>query len=412
MELADEMGDRQQYDDRQLEVSEFWSEAEEKYIKPILDTLDEPIKHLVQKALYNFGAGPGGAAESVSGSVVEAMTDPQSTKSTLEVQPRKADSAIDLSSLATDASGSSILELQSREQQGENSIDLSVGHEEDGSSLVVRESQLNEDVLPGEDATGSLPLRILTLEEKKSLDAAIKQLRLAYITAKRAYRIHAARLARIQPILDMFLGTRNFHNYTVAKTFRDPSAKRIIKSFKLNPEPLIINGTEWLSLKIHGQSFMMHQIRKMVGMIALVVRCGCPTSRIGETFANVIVSIPKVPGLGLLLERPIFDSYNEGPAEKFSRPKVDFSKYEKEMEDFKQREIYERIFREEEQGNAFHTFFAHVDNFTESQFWYLSSKGLDAVKDVHKERGKEKAPILITGVDSEDEEGVGKEEDG
>jgi len=147
-------------------------------------------------------------------------------------------------------------------------------------------------------------------------------------------------------------------------------------------------------------------------MIALVIRCGCPTSRIAETFANVIVSIPKVPGLGLLLERPVFDSYNDGPAEKFSRPKVDFSKYEKEMEEFKQREIYERIFREEEQGNAFHTFFAHVDNFREPQFWYLSSKGLDAVKDVDKGKVKGKGAVMSAGVGSEDEDGDGKDEDG
>jgi len=27
----------------------------------------------------------------------------------------------------------------------------------------------------------------------------------------------------------------------------------------------MINDTEWLKLKVHGQSFMLHQIRKMVG---------------------------------------------------------------------------------------------------------------------------------------------------
>jgi len=423
VELADEVGDRQGYDDRQEEVLKFWSETEEKYIKPILDTLDDPIKDLVQKALYYYGAGASDAAQSVSESVVEAMTVPQSTNSTHDVQsttlkdsknedigPVNVDSAIDLPSLATDANGISASEPQTDDRLQENMVDSSFAPEKDASTLEAPDLQPNDP--PGERSTASLPVPNLTLEEKKSLEAAIKQLRLAYNTAKRAHRIHAARLARIQPILDMFLGTRNFHNYTVAKTFRDPSAKRIIKSFKLNPEPLIINGTEWLSLKIHGQSFMMHQIRKMVGMIALVIRCGCPTSRIAETFANVIVSIPKVPGLGLLLERPVFDSYNDGPAEKFSRPKVDFSKYEKEMEEFKQREIYERIFREEEQGNAFHTFFAHVDNFKEPQFWYLSSKGLDAVKDVDKWKGKGKATVSSTGVDSDDEESAGKEEDG
>ena len=31
-------------------------------------------------------------------------------------------------------------------------------------------------------------------------------------------------------------------------------------------EPFIRGGMEWLSFNIHGQSFMMNQIRKMIGM--------------------------------------------------------------------------------------------------------------------------------------------------
>ena len=59
---------------------------------------------------------------------------------------------------------------------------------------------------------------------------------------------------------------------------------------------------EWLSLKVHGQSFMMHQIRKMVGMVALLVRCGSDLSTLNDSFGQDKYSIPKVPGLGLLLE--------------------------------------------------------------------------------------------------------------
>ena len=48
------------------------------------------------------------------------------------------------------------------------------------------------------------------------------------------------------------------------------------------------------------------------------------------------------------------------------------------MEEFKQREIYERIFREEEEKNEFGKFFNHVDNFKEPHFLYVTSMGLDA----------------------------------
>lgn len=98
------------------------------------------------------------------------------------------------------------------------------------------------------------------------LEIAIKEVKAAYITAKKAYRISDHRRARVQEALHAYLGTRNFHNYTIQKRFSDPSAKRVIRSFDVGKDPVIINDTEWLSLKVHGQSFMMHQIRKMVAM--------------------------------------------------------------------------------------------------------------------------------------------------
>ena len=187
---------------------------------------------------------------------------------------------------------------------------------------------------------------------KDVLQEATKRLKAAYEKAKRAYRVPKKRIERLQEALESYVGTQNYWNYTIQKTFRDPSAKRIIKSFVVNPNPIIINGTEWLSLKVHGQSFMMHQIRKMVGMATLLVRCGAPLSRINESYGSERWSIPKVPGLGLLLERPVFDTYNERQAKKFERETLDFSKYEKELEAFKQKEIYQRIFDEEARDNT------------------------------------------------------------
>jgi tRNA pseudouridine38-40 synthase len=96
---------------------------------------------------------------------------------------------------------------------------------------------------------------------------------------------------------------------------------------------------------------MMHQIRKMVGMAALMVRCGTDPKMMEQSFGNVIVRIPKAPGLGLLLERPVFDSYNEKQAKQHGRETLDFNRFNEKIEEFKEREIYQRIFREEAQGN-------------------------------------------------------------
>jgi len=119
----------------------------------------------------------------------------------------------------------------------------------------------------------------------------------------------------------------------------------------------------------------MHQIRKMVSMAALIVRCGCDPNRISESFGPTKLAIPKAPGLGLLLERPIFDNYNK-KVQEFGKEKIDFSRYDQEIEEFKRREIYGRIFHEEGETNTFASFFNHIDHYQKDYFLYLTSGGL------------------------------------
>lgn len=189
-----------------------------------------------------------------------------------------------------------------------------------------------------------------------SITNATKSLRTAYLSSKRSFRVPAARLSRISHALSLYNGTHNYYNYTIQKAFRDPSANRVIKSFVCNPTPLIINGTEWLSFKVHGQSFMMHQIRKMVGMVAMAVRCGADAEKlIKESYGREKMSIPKAPGSGLLLERPVFETWSKKAEKELGREGIDFGKFDAEIEEFKQREIYERIFREEEKYNQYDT---------------------------------------------------------
>ena len=296
VELADKAGDRDGYDERQKDVSTFWSETEERYIKPILERLDPLIRPLVHKELYH--ADTDGA--------------------------KKAQ------------------KLETEEGGGQQRVSVEGTDDMDESSEQAKQEQSTK------------PSNV---REVFPLDAAVKELRAAYIMARKAYRIHPNRLARVKAALSRYIGTHNYHNYTIQKSYRDPSAKRVIKTFVVGDKPVLINDTEWLSLKVHGQSFMMHQIRKMVSMVALVVRCGCLDSRIQDSYNADKLIIPKAPGLGLLLERPVFDSYNQKMRGDHERGEVGFEKYEAEMEAFKQREIYERIFREEERDHQFVCFF-------------------------------------------------------
>ena len=382
--LAEEAGDLEGFRERQREVSTFWSETEESYIKPILEQLDPSTRSLVLQALHNAGKK---SAEQEQLEANEASYKngqlPSDNGVTPRISPEHKDS-----------------------DMAENVCDIAPP--DDKANVTPSVLPVAPDILEPEQ-TNNTP-KPSDPEEPSPLENAIKSLRTAYLDAKSAYRIPLTRLSRIRSALAHYTGTHNYHNYTVGKPFRDASAKRVIRTFTVSDTPIIINNTEWLSLKVHGQSFMMHQIRKMVSMAAMVVRCGADVARLGESFGNAKISIPKAPGLGLLLERPVFDEYNKR-LEEYGRDSIDFSKHEKEMEKFKQREIYERIFREEDRDHIFHSFFASIDNHRSPQMLYVSSLGIPATNRALPDAPKAVDPKGGVGDLSSDEE-AGEEGDG
>jgi len=350
VESAEQEGIYETYQSLQEDASSFWKDAEDTYVKPILSKLDPFMRESVMATIY---------------SPEEENEEP--TRPTKKQRREESKQNLD----GTSQSKVEVVEGQvpahvKKEEPAlrkEESIANALKSED--PSPVKEDPALREEgsivnALKSEDAN---PVKeepallkdgqpaVETVSVLTPLEIAVKEVKAAYITAKKAYRISAFRRQRVQEALDCYVGTRNFHNYTIQKSFSDPSAKRVIRSFKVGADPIIINDTEWLSLKVHGQSFMMHQIRKMVAMAALVVRCGTSKELIGQSYGPANISIPKAPGLGLLLERPVFDNYNERAVREFSRQKLDFDKFRKEMEEFKQREIYDRIFREEEKDH-------------------------------------------------------------
>lgn len=333
-ELAEEANDLEGYQLRQKDAATFWAETEEKYIRPLLGNSEPDLAERILTAFYEANAAPQEGDPSLLHKLERYATD-------IILDPNN-----------------NIELYKSLPSGGSKSPDT---HEN------AQAPNVNDSTLPA----GMSPLEIL-----------IQHLRTIHMRAKKAYRISPQRLARVRSTLSRYVGTHRFHNYTIDKSIRDPSATRIMRSFTVGDAPILIGGTEWLSLKVHGQSFMMHQIRKMVSMAALLVRCGCHEDRIQDTYTAERLSIPKAPSLGLLLERPVFDEYNK-KLEEYGRARIDFGRYEKELAEFKQREIYERIFRDEERENPFQMFFGGLDGTRSAQLLFLSSVGLKAVeKDV------------------------------
>ncbi|CCU82116.1 tRNA pseudouridine synthase [Blumeria hordei DH14] len=342
----------EEYQELQSDVKTFWKEALETYVKPVLDKLDPEMREDVLLATFKEGE----CADTTTTLAAVSNAD-------------EVDSAPKEPSLPEDP--------PSKHEQCDEGPS-----ESDKISENCRDTSSNKEIITKElESHTNENIEIKPTKPTFSpLEIAIKEVRSAYITAKKQYRISRRRQDRVQEALSSYLGTHNFHNYTVRKNYSDPSAKRVIKSFDINTNPIIINDTEWLSMKVHGQSFMMHQIRKMVGMAALVVRCGTPMTRITESYGPQKISIPKAPGLGLLLERPVFTTYNQRAVTELGREKIDFDKYRTEIDEFKQREIYDRIFREEEQDHQFHSFFHHIDQHKSDYFMWVTAGGITAAR--------------------------------
>lgn len=250
--------------------------------------------------------------------------------------------------------------------------------------------------------------------------------------AKKQWRISMKQLDRVREIFSKYEGSHNFHNFTVGKPFRDRSAHRHMIKLTIS-DPKIINETEWVSIKFHGQSFMLHQIRKMIGLLVLVGRTTAPASLIPETFGPARIHVPKAPGLGLLLEEPIFGGYNRRLEETMKRQNEDpisgntgeggirkesviFSaRYGDLMEQFKQKWIYDRIHQEEEEKHEYVKFLQYLDVLSGTDFEYLNPKGVIPqsailkVGEQQRERPSTENKEKQNG--EQDEEGYKSEED-
>ncbi|XP_053969623.1 pseudouridylate synthase 1 homolog isoform X2 [Anastrepha ludens] len=161
------------------------------------------------------------------------------------------------------------------------------------------------------------------------------------------YRIEAAQLQKIGDILKLYEGTKNFHNFTSRKNFLDPSAKRFIMSFSCSEPFLTPQGLEFLTLKVKGQSFMLHQIRKMVGLAIAIARGNTMTATLDRALTEERLDLPMAPGLGLVLDTVHYERYNDRYGSDGIHEPLTWVKQEDEIKEFIERYIYANIYETE-----------------------------------------------------------------
>ncbi|KAF8519008.1 pseudouridine synthase [Hysterangium stoloniferum] len=207
---------------------------------------------------------------------------------------------------------------------------------------------------------------------------------------KRLWRIDADTLVMLRTAVTKYIGTHNFHNFTLGNDFTDRSNQRNMKRIEVQ-ESAVYGTTEWIPILFHGQSFMLHQ-RKMVCAAILTCRTGTPPSLLEKMFGPDKVVVPKAPALGLLLEQPLFESYNKRVVQansKFDRtdpmyrPIIDFEVHRATIEKFKQDQIYSRMRAQEETEATqvhslppFDAWIRSIDCYAGRDFSYLNPKAI------------------------------------
>jgi tRNA pseudouridine38-40 synthase len=121
------------------------------------------------------------------------------------------------------------------------------------------------------------------------------------------HRASAEDIALFGETLQRYVGTKNFHNFTNLANAK--GTRRYIKSVTVS-DPYVFDGVEYTRVTFHGQSFLLHQIRKMVFFALLLCRYSRRDieAKFARAFCSEAMHIPKSPAEYLFLDRPIFSA--------------------------------------------------------------------------------------------------------
>lgn len=129
---------------------------------------------------------------------------------------------------------------------------------------------------------------------------------------KEDYRVPDDVIKKFNEILEGYVGVHVFHNFTSGKSFKEDSSKRIIRYMQCSEPfyPCHQKQVEFVIVRVKGQSFMMHQIRKMIGLALAIIKGYATDDHLRRSMEGPFMDVPKAPGLGLMLEETHFDRYN------------------------------------------------------------------------------------------------------
>ena len=163
----------------------------------------------------------------------------------------------------------------------------------------------------------------------------------------------------INSVFKQYLGVHYYHNYTSGKLPQEPSSQRYIMKFEAGA-PFEKNGMEWSVITVKGQSFMLHQIRKMIGLALAIARGHTGLETMEEAWGVNRIDIPRAPGLGLMLDTVHFEKYNQRFANDGMHQGLDWVEQNEAVEKFKEEFIFADIMETEKKEKSMMSWLAEA----------------------------------------------------
>lgn len=166
--------------------------------------------------------------------------------------------------------------------------------------------------------------------------------------SQREYRISSDKLTHINELFKIYEGCKNFHNFTSERLYSHSEKLfwRVMKHLEVGP-PFLVDDVEFCVVRIQGNSFMMHQIRKMMGLILAVIREVIDPSIFNEVFSEAQINCPTAPGLGLALNCLHYDEYDRNCGSDGLYEKLTWDECDENIQQFHKKFIQSNIVQTE-----------------------------------------------------------------
>jgi tRNA pseudouridine38-40 synthase len=124
-------------------------------------------------------------------------------------------------------------------------------------------------------------------------------------------------VTRLNQLLKYYEGRHSFHNFTTVESAEQPGHPSNYRHmFDVSVDsvtPVVtVNDHDYFMVRFDGQSFMLHQIRRMIGLIISVMLNLFPEEVISKALEiDYLCEVPQAPAVNLMLERMMFPYYDE-----------------------------------------------------------------------------------------------------